>query len=743
MKAQQTSPGARLTGAGYTTDGAGMTTMPVPVSPASRPSLSPNATMSSSTMSYIGTSSGSSRNPLLVKVNRLLSANLDDTGTKAALDTLGEFSLSSSPHHTTTVASGSDTLADAIKGSRNVTTSAATHKPLQRGELRKQVERNMAQGSQDFLMAFSQVNEKLSMLQTHLDEMHLCCDQVQTQLEKANSGTKYLLEHAQGLRQQRATAQNQQALVHLFLSRFTLTDQEVRALTSPDVPVGPELFAAMDKTERIRQDCRSLLSGELGDGTQAGMDIMEYSSEQLESGFNKIFKWCTFESRGFKKDVLEVSPTMRAAIYRLKSRPDLLNEVLTLLGATRSTAILNLFLDALTRGGPNGLPRPIELHAHDPIRYIGDMLAWIHQTMATEREFLESLFGIKQDGRWVGSVRVYKKRQGGSLELDDEDRLRSLLDKDLESCGRPLKMRVQQTIKSQEGSIMTYRIATLIHFYKVTMERTIGDDAHMVKVLGEITDIAYAAFFETLTAHGKTLLRFIQPPAAALSPPSQLRDTLSTLREIMAVYSSSLLDDANLVSFEQRETEFKSVLDASLDPVLEMCDRMSQLRPTEWERCIFKINCIETCLTALDGFGFTATRVKQLEDEEAVYVETLTVEHFGHLLKDSGLEPIVEALKTKDADTPLSHLPTASSTILSQSLAKFSTFLSTVDTLSSPRLSLLPPRFAASIHLAALDRISKSYNEVFDAVMNDKNRYEAKSTMLKTSKQDVSTLLGF
>lgn len=59
-------------------------------------------------------------------------------------------------------------------------------------------------------------------------------------------------------------------MVHLFLARFTLTDDELRALSARDVPVGPALFAAMDKTERIRSDCRALLSGEAGEGTQAG-----------------------------------------------------------------------------------------------------------------------------------------------------------------------------------------------------------------------------------------------------------------------------------------------------------------------------------------------------------------------------------------------------------------------------------------------------------------------------------------
>lgn len=37
------------------------------------------------------------------------------------------------------------------------------------------------------------------------------------------------------------------------------------------------------------------------------------------------------------------------------------------------------FIGALTRGGAGGMPRPIEMHAHDPRRFIGDMLAWVHQ----------------------------------------------------------------------------------------------------------------------------------------------------------------------------------------------------------------------------------------------------------------------------------------------------------------------------------------------------------------------------
>ena len=42
----------------------------------------------------------------------------------------------------------------------------------------------------------------------------------------------------------------------------------------------------------------------------------------------------------------------------------------------RRSVVVRSFLDALTVGGPHGTPRPMELHAHDPPRYVGDMLAW-------------------------------------------------------------------------------------------------------------------------------------------------------------------------------------------------------------------------------------------------------------------------------------------------------------------------------------------------------------------------------
>lgn len=46
------------------------------------------------------------------------------------------------------------------------------------------------------------------------------------------------------------------------------------------------------------------------------------------------------------------------------------------------------FIDALTRGGTPEHPVPMEHHAHDPQRYVGDMLAWLSQALPVEKENL-------------------------------------------------------------------------------------------------------------------------------------------------------------------------------------------------------------------------------------------------------------------------------------------------------------------------------------------------------------------
>lgn len=97
-------------------------------------------------------------------------------------------------------------------------------------------------------------------------------------------------------------------------------------------------------------------------------------------------------------DAPDVSSTLQTAIQALRDRPVLFKYCLEEVATARHNALFQRFIAALTRGGPGGMPRPIEIHAHDPKRYVNDMLAWVHQALADEREFVLALFGSSEGG---------------------------------------------------------------------------------------------------------------------------------------------------------------------------------------------------------------------------------------------------------------------------------------------------------------------------------------------------------
>lgn len=94
--------------------------------------------------------------------------------------------------------------------------------------------------------------------------------------------------------------------------------------------------------------------------------------------------------------------------------------------------------------------------------------------------------------------------------------------------------------------------------------------------------------------------------------------------------------------------------------------------------------------------------------------------------------------------TPLSRIPNAEPSSLSVTLQTFESYLTTLDVLSSPRLSLLSsPALGRAIHRNALERLGGAYAELWEAVMDkEANKYEFPLSLLIRGKEEVRVLLG-
>ncbi|CAG8701845.1 12672_t:CDS:10, partial [Acaulospora morrowiae] len=334
--------------------------------------------------------------PISQKVSRLLTNSIDDTKMKTSLEALSEFYTVNS-----------------IEERRN----------LRRNIGQKAIETNGV-----FLEIFGKVIKQLEVIESEIKEMNTFCDEVSKSLDSANRQTSLLLEQSDNLKSQRETCKTRKILIDAFLERFTLSEKEVSLLSSPEAEITPEFFEALKHLQRIHRDCESLL---ITENQRAGLEIMERMNSYKETAFDKLYRWTQKESRDLGHEVQEIPVALRYALKALKQRPVLFQSCLEELVHVRRNAITRLFIEALTRGGPGGTPRPIEMLAHDPLRYVGDMLAWVHQNVASEKEYLEGLFEPKKQEVETNDKEV-------TWESDDII-IQDLLDRNLDGTCRSLK----------------------------------------------------------------------------------------------------------------------------------------------------------------------------------------------------------------------------------------------------------------------------------------------------------------
>jgi len=125
-------------------------------------------------------------------------------------------------------------------------------------------------------------------------------------------------------------------------------------------------------------------------------------------------------------------PFVKRAIIVLRQVPAYYKHTLELIAASRRAEGTRKFLLALT-SGYDGMP-PIEMKAHDPVNYVGDMLAFVFRAMSVESELAKGLFVGDEDSDVDGS----------------EDQLTAVdvFNDTLSGISRPLRSRVSQVINS-------------------------------------------------------------------------------------------------------------------------------------------------------------------------------------------------------------------------------------------------------------------------------------------------------
>ena len=461
------------------------------------------------------------------------------------------------------------------------------------------------------------------------------------QLIAARRENTPILEETSILLTQRQESETKKQLLEAFNRHFIISEDELRVLTANADIIDDSFFETLARVKRIHEDCQALLGTE---NQRLGLELMEQSSRNLNSAYQKLYWWVQREFKLLNFENPQVSSIIRRALKALAERPTLFESCLDFFAEARQHVLGDMFYSALTGSDNNsdgdGATKPIEYHSHDPLRYVGDMLAWTHAASVSEREALENLAMADGDERSRGIRKGTTSEPWSGIDsevFDGRKALKELVGRNLASVIQVLRQRVEQVIQNQEDPVLTYKFVNLLYFYRETFTKLLGPERVLLENLGALEEFAFNQFQIIMVEN----IRFVQadtvraPPD--LRPPGFLIETLDHLKMLIKNF------DASLTPIPSREKDFERVLSVALDPFLDVCRKISH-DCEEPFYSTFLINCLQATQATLSGYDFVQPKVVQLENDIKSYTAHLIEFQHSFFLHNSGLYPMIATL---------------------------------------------------------------------------------------------------
>ncbi|KAL8804502.1 MAG: hypothetical protein Q9182_002509 [Xanthomendoza sp. 2 TL-2023] len=523
--------------------------------------------------------------------------------------------------------------------------------PDLRRRLRHDLQKEVIDCNSSIVQDFGQVAEQLKRIGDTISSLNACCENMRRQVAAARQDNAPVLDEASALLAQKENLEKKNRLLSAFKKHFVLPEEELMALTSAPEAIDAHFFAVLARTKQIHADCQVLLGSE---NQRLGLELMDQTSRQLNSGYQKLFRWVQKEFKILDLENPQINAVIRRSLRTLAERPTLFESCLDSFSQAREHVLTDGFYSALTGSSTDQdndpTMNPIEFHAHDTLRYTGDILAWAHSATVSERESLESLF-ISEGHEMAQGIRAGRQSEPWSEmdgdAFDGRQALDSLVNRNMAGVARALRQRVEQAIHGQDDSVTIYKIVNLISFYRVTLKKLLGPDSFIMESLSALEDFAMRHFEALQNDQTATIHAELTRAPSDLSIPDVLDETLTQVKALMKSYESSL------TPVDSREIDFKPVLSQTLKPVLEACDRIAESLQTP-ASSIFLLNCYIAARFTLQPFDFTQSLIGQIDKVVSSSSGNLITYQHAYFLHVSGLHPLLIALTPlTDSDADL------------------------------------------------------------------------------------------
>jgi conserved oligomeric Golgi complex subunit 6 len=408
-------------------------------------------------------------------------------------------------------------------------------------------------------------------------------------------------------------------------------------------------------------------------------------------------------------DVEENDVALGLGLRTMRERPALYLHCQECLLQRRRDVVRRRFLLALTQGGGDGRggmhapgaaagARPIDMQAHDPVRYLGDILAWLHQTVASEREFLLNLLGGEGASSLSASSSFGEQddddddegegQEGGAeqqqqLQLKKEElSLGAILEGIMDGVAPLLRARILQLLDAsssttttapgeapagrgvgtsgsgsgmnmgmgmgpqQQHLVLHFRLLNLLAFYDATFRGPkVGLGAsQLAAAVRDARGQCQRLFEAGLRRVGEAALE--SPPAITmdLGAAAVTQEAGRVLGEVLAVHATSLLppdESASAASYA-----LDDVLAALVEPILRACRLGAEGLLDPSDAAVYMLNNAAALRASLEGHAAAAPAaaswLTKLQGEMEAWLATLVRYQSDAVLERSGLGTLLE-----------------------------------------------------------------------------------------------------
>ncbi|CDI98238.1 oligomeric Golgi complex subunit 6 [Echinococcus multilocularis] len=487
-------------------------------------------------------------------------------------------------------------------------------------------------------------------------------------------------------------------------------------------------------------------------------DLLASSTTYIDEAFERLYQWIKSAFTPFflitvgevsaqNFEAVEISVPFRKCLRELQERPIFFKYILDEYANARRQLIVETFLHALAVGWNSGgnvtsvfLSKPIEMHSHDPTRYAGDMLAWLHQAVASEKEYLCSLTSEKADKEIICDC--LSNITGG--------------------LAHPLQLRLEQILVTEHDAVLLYQINNLLQFYANVILNLLDERATIYITLSELQALSWNLFVSALQRQTSDLLADSEPPCHDLTPSMSTVDVTRLLEAILAT------QDMSCAPPDVRQTKCEEVVAVVVKPLLEHYEltaralispreiRKVEVEAAEGDRelppvaLVYLLNSLHSLQGTLARLAFTGPQIATVVERLEAALTDLTHSQAAYILSRAGLYRLYEALnapqESEGEEVPLAQrgAPGCSQDEIIDALREFNTeYLSGPDAWGLPETAQIAfPRPRNALRRRTADLVQSLYARLYEAITDPKSGYSNPwPEDLKTPEQVAGLLL--